>query len=140
MAAIFQGAVSSETRFHAASAALPRTAGEPVSLCGASCIVSVSAFRIRPAATNPQQGTIVKIREIREIAVPINSTLRNAVFDFSEMTLAIVAGFGLGAARRTRACSASSPDLPTTPKSRMGSSGWRIVPASASKGRTNCMR
>ena len=38
----------------------------------------------------------MKIRAIREIAVPINSTLRNAVFDFSEMTLAIVAGFGVG--------------------------------------------
>jgi L-alanine-DL-glutamate epimerase-like enolase superfamily enzyme len=33
----------------------------------------------------------LKIREIREIAVPINSTLRNAVFDFSEMTTSVVA-------------------------------------------------
>ena len=33
----------------------------------------------------------MKIREIREIAVPINSTLRNAVFDFSEMTTSVVA-------------------------------------------------
>jgi L-alanine-DL-glutamate epimerase-like enolase superfamily enzyme len=33
----------------------------------------------------------VKIVEIREIAVPINSTIRNAVFDFSEMTTSVVA-------------------------------------------------
>ena len=33
----------------------------------------------------------MKIVEIREIAVPINSTLRNAVFDFSEMTTSVVA-------------------------------------------------
>ena len=33
----------------------------------------------------------MRIREIREIAVPINSTLRNAVFDFSEMTTSVVA-------------------------------------------------
>jgi L-alanine-DL-glutamate epimerase-like enolase superfamily enzyme len=33
----------------------------------------------------------LKIREIREVAVPINSTLRNAVFDFSEMTTSVVA-------------------------------------------------
>ncbi len=33
----------------------------------------------------------MKIREIREVAVPINSTLRNAVFDFSEMTTSVVA-------------------------------------------------
>ena len=33
----------------------------------------------------------MKIREIREAALPINSTLRNAVFDFSEMTTSVVA-------------------------------------------------
>ncbi len=33
----------------------------------------------------------MKIVDIREIAVPINSTLRNAVFDFSEMTTSVVA-------------------------------------------------
>ena len=33
----------------------------------------------------------MKIVEIREIAVPINSTIRNAVFDFSEMTTSVVA-------------------------------------------------
>jgi len=56
----------------------------------------------------------VRITAIRETAIPINSTLCNAVFDFSEMTtsvvavitdvmrdgnqmtLAIVGGFGLG--------------------------------------------
>src|SRR5258705_8390464 len=33
----------------------------------------------------------MKITAIREIAVPINSTIRNAVFDFSEMTTSVVA-------------------------------------------------
>ncbi len=33
----------------------------------------------------------MKIAEIRETALPINSTLRNAVFDFSEMTTSVVA-------------------------------------------------
>ena len=33
----------------------------------------------------------MKIVDIREIERPINSTLRNAVFDFSEMTTSIVA-------------------------------------------------
>ena len=33
----------------------------------------------------------MKIVDIREIAVPINSTIRNAVFDFSEMTTSVVA-------------------------------------------------
>jgi len=33
----------------------------------------------------------LRITEIREIAVPINSTIRNAVFDFSEMTTSVVA-------------------------------------------------
>jgi L-alanine-DL-glutamate epimerase-like enolase superfamily enzyme len=33
----------------------------------------------------------LKITEIRETALPINSTLRNAVFDFSEMTTSVVA-------------------------------------------------
>jgi L-alanine-DL-glutamate epimerase-like enolase superfamily enzyme len=33
----------------------------------------------------------MKITDIREIAVPVNSTLRNAVFDFSQMTTSIVA-------------------------------------------------
>ena len=33
----------------------------------------------------------MKIIDIREIERPINSTLRNAVFDFSEMTTSIVA-------------------------------------------------
>ena len=33
----------------------------------------------------------MKIIDIREIAVPVNSTLRNAVFDFSQMTTSIVA-------------------------------------------------
>ena len=33
----------------------------------------------------------MKITAIREIAVPLNSTLRNAVFDFSEMTTSVVA-------------------------------------------------
>ena len=33
----------------------------------------------------------MKIVDIREIAVPINSTLRNALFDFSEMTTSVVA-------------------------------------------------
>ena len=33
----------------------------------------------------------MKIVDIRETAVPINSTLRNAVFDFSEMTTSVVA-------------------------------------------------
>ncbi len=33
----------------------------------------------------------MKITEIREIAVPLRSTLRNSVFDFSEMTTSIVA-------------------------------------------------
>jgi len=33
----------------------------------------------------------LKITEIREIAVPLRSTLRNSVFDFSEMTTSVVA-------------------------------------------------
>lgn len=33
----------------------------------------------------------MKITDIREIAVPVNSNLRNAVFDFSQMTTSIVA-------------------------------------------------
>ena len=33
----------------------------------------------------------MKINAIREVAVPINSTIRNAVFDFSEMTTSVVA-------------------------------------------------
>jgi L-alanine-DL-glutamate epimerase-like enolase superfamily enzyme len=33
----------------------------------------------------------MKIKEIREIAVPLRSALRNAVFDFSEMTTSVVA-------------------------------------------------
>jgi len=33
----------------------------------------------------------LRIREIREAAVPLKSTLRNAVFDFSEMTTSVVA-------------------------------------------------
>jgi D(-)-tartrate dehydratase len=33
----------------------------------------------------------VRITDIREIAVPLQSTLRNAVFDFSEMTTSVVA-------------------------------------------------
>ena len=33
----------------------------------------------------------MKITAVREIAIPINSTLRNAVFDFSEMTTSVVA-------------------------------------------------
>ena len=33
----------------------------------------------------------MRIREIREAAVPLKSTLRNAVFDFSEMTTSVVA-------------------------------------------------
>ena len=33
----------------------------------------------------------MRIRAIREVAVPLKSTLRNAVFDFSEMTTSVVA-------------------------------------------------
>jgi hypothetical protein len=33
----------------------------------------------------------LKITEIREVAVPLRSTLRNSVFDFSEMTTSVVA-------------------------------------------------
>lgn len=33
----------------------------------------------------------MRIREIREVAIPLKSALRNAVFDFSEMTTSIVA-------------------------------------------------
>ncbi|MDO8553101.1 MAG: mandelate racemase, partial [bacterium] len=33
----------------------------------------------------------MRITAIRETAIPINSTLRNAVFDFSEMTTSVVA-------------------------------------------------
>ena len=33
----------------------------------------------------------MRIREIREVAIPLKSTLRNAVFDFSEMTTSVVA-------------------------------------------------
>ena len=33
----------------------------------------------------------MKIVDIRETAVPVNSNLRNAVFDFSQMTTSIVA-------------------------------------------------
>jgi L-alanine-DL-glutamate epimerase-like enolase superfamily enzyme len=33
----------------------------------------------------------MRIREIREVSVPLKSTLRNAVFDFSEMTTSVVA-------------------------------------------------
>src|SRR6202795_2959534 len=33
----------------------------------------------------------MRIVAIRETAIPINSTLRNAVFDFSEMTTSVVA-------------------------------------------------
>jgi L-alanine-DL-glutamate epimerase-like enolase superfamily enzyme len=33
----------------------------------------------------------VRITEIRELAVPLNSSIRNAVFDFSEMTTSVVA-------------------------------------------------
>jgi len=33
----------------------------------------------------------MRITAIREVAVPINSTIRNAVFDFSEMTTSVVA-------------------------------------------------
>ena len=33
----------------------------------------------------------MKITDIREVAIPLNSSLRNAVFDFSEMTTSVVA-------------------------------------------------
>ena len=33
----------------------------------------------------------MRITDIREIAVPLNSTLRNSVYDFSEMTTSVVA-------------------------------------------------
>jgi L-alanine-DL-glutamate epimerase-like enolase superfamily enzyme len=33
----------------------------------------------------------LRIRDIREVAVPLKSALRNAVFDFSEMTTSVVA-------------------------------------------------
>lgn len=33
----------------------------------------------------------MRITDIREIAVPLNSSIRNAVFDFSEMTTSVVA-------------------------------------------------
>ncbi len=33
----------------------------------------------------------MRIKDIREIAIPLNSSLRNAVFDFSEMTTSVVA-------------------------------------------------
>ena len=33
----------------------------------------------------------MRITAIREVAVPINSTISNAVFDFSEMTTSVVA-------------------------------------------------
>ena len=33
----------------------------------------------------------MRITDIREIAVPLNSNLRNAVFDFSQMTTSVVA-------------------------------------------------
>ncbi len=33
----------------------------------------------------------MRITEIREISVPLRSTLRNSVFDFSEMTTSVVA-------------------------------------------------
>ena len=33
----------------------------------------------------------MRIVDIRETAIPLNSTLRNAVFDFSEMTTSVVA-------------------------------------------------
>ena len=64
---------------------------------------------------------------------------RQAVYPHggNQMTLAIVAGFGLGGCE---ACSASSPASPTMRGSRMDSSAWPIAPASASKRRTNCMR
>ncbi|CAN7771234.1 mandelate racemase [Variovorax sp. LjRoot175] len=34
---------------------------------------------------------VLKITEIREVAIPLKSTLRNAVYDFSEMTTSVVA-------------------------------------------------
>ena len=33
----------------------------------------------------------MRITDIREVAVPLKSSLRNAVFDFSEMTTSVVA-------------------------------------------------
>ena len=33
----------------------------------------------------------MRITDIREIAIPLNSSIRNAVFDFSEMTTSVVA-------------------------------------------------
>ena len=33
----------------------------------------------------------MRITDIREIAVPLNLSLRNAVFDFSQMTTSVVA-------------------------------------------------
>jgi L-alanine-DL-glutamate epimerase-like enolase superfamily enzyme len=37
------------------------------------------------------KGNIVRITDIREVAIPLNSSLRNSVFDFSEMTTSVVA-------------------------------------------------
>ena len=44
-----------------------------------------------PQPTRNPQETPVKIVEIREKTIPINSAIRNAYIDFSKMTLSLVA-------------------------------------------------
>jgi len=43
------------------------------------------------SARKSRKSFIMKIIDIREIAIPLNSTLRNAVFDFSQMKTSVVA-------------------------------------------------
>ena len=43
------------------------------------------------SAHKSRKSFIMKIIDIREIAIPLNSTLRNAVFDFSQMKTSVVA-------------------------------------------------
>ncbi|MFZ9181654.1 MAG: enolase C-terminal domain-like protein [Hylemonella sp.] len=88
----------------------------------------------------------MRITEIREIAVPINSTIRNAVFDFSEMTTSVVAvvtdvirngrpviGFAFNSTGRY-ACGAQMRDrlipriMKATPESLLNEAGNNLEP------------
>lgn len=89
----------------------------------------------------------MRITDIREVAVPLNSTLRNAVFDFSEMTTSVVAvhtdqvregrpvvGYSFNSTGRY-ACGAQMRDrfipriLKADPQSLLDASGSNIDPA-----------
>jgi len=89
----------------------------------------------------------MRITDIREVAVPLKSTLRNAVFDFSEMTTSVVAvhtdqvrdgrpvvGYSFNSTGRY-ACGAQMRDrfipriLKADPQSLLDASGGNIDPA-----------